>query len=109
MFRILIMECMLSGVFGAIAFRLAWAFSKNRKISWGVVGMFAIIILIFVSEKIDVRAYGEKPSDALSQIPFAINLLRDLCLVGGAWLASHVIKRREKLGLEKHPRFKDFP
>lgn len=112
MIRIMIIECILSGTFGAISFRLAWAFSKNRKVSWGVAIILGVAVLIFVPGGIDaglISEYGGKPSSTMILPPIAISIFRSLCLLVGAWLASLVVRYREKMGLERDYGFKDFP
>ncbi len=112
MLHILVIECLFSGVLGAVAFRLAWAFSSSKKVAWGVAILLAVVVLLVLPGEIDewlIRDYGGKPFHALAMSPFAVNLLRALCLLVGAWLASLAVRRRLKLGLEENPRYKDFP
>lgn len=113
MLKILVIECLLSCVLGAIAFRLAWAFSSSKAVAWGVALLLAAAVLLLLPGEMDewlIRDYGGNPFHALDVSPFAVNLLRALSLLAGAWLASLAVRRRVKLGLnENPPRYKDFP
>ena len=112
MVRILVVQCMLAGLVGAITFRLAWAFGHSRKLAWTVAIILAAVLLLVLPGTIDewmIREYGGRPSHALAQSPFAVNLLGALSLLLGAWLASLVVRRRIRLGLEEDARDKDFP
>jgi hypothetical protein len=112
MVRILVIQCILAGLLGAIAYRLAWAFGHSRKLAWTVAIILATVVLFVLPGTIDdwiIREYGGRPSQALDLGPFVVNLLGALCLLLGAWLASLVVRRRIRLGLEEEPPYKDFP
>lgn len=112
MVRILVIQCMLAGLLGAIAYRLAWAFGQSRKLAWAVAIILAAVVLFVLPGTIDdwiIREYGGRPSHALALSPFVVNSLGALCLLIGAWLASLMVRWRIRLGLEEDPPYKDFP
>src|SRR5487761_1377342 len=59
MFKILIIEGILSLLIGAVVFRLAWAFGKSNGVSWGLTAFLAVIVLIFSPGQIDSGLIGE--------------------------------------------------
>ena len=112
MIRALIIEFLLSGVIGAIVFRLSWAASKRNLMSWGVVLVVVAMTVIFIPGSIDgwhVQKYGAGFLTMPVPHPLVVQLLRSLGLIGGAWLASIVVARRKKRGFEEDRRFRDFP
>ena len=111
MFKILIIEGILSLLIGAVVFRLAWAFGKSNGVSWGLTAFLAVIVLIFSPGQIDSGLIGEYGGGrALSFLsPFLLRALRALCVLVGAWLASRVVAKRRKMGLENDEEYRDFP
>jgi len=112
MLKILIIEVLLSGVLGAILFRLIWALTRSKVGSWTGILIAAIVIMIFVPGHVDeslITEYGGKLPVSRELSPFMVNLLHCLGLVAGAWLASLAVAARKKIGLEDEPTYKDFP
>lgn len=112
MVRVILIQCTLAALLGAIAFRLAWAFGHSRRLAWAVAIILAAVVLLVLPGTIDdwiIREYGGRPSRALALGPFVVNSLGALCLLLGAWLASLVVRRRIRLGLEEDAHYKDFP
>lgn len=112
MLRILIIEILLTGIIGAVLFRLAWALTKKKTVSWASVLVLAAVIMLFVPGHIDetlIVEYGGRLPAEHDFAPVIVNLLRSLGLLAGAWLASLAIARRKQMGLEDKPPFDDFP
>jgi hypothetical protein len=112
MIRVLVIECLLSALTGAIAFRLAWAFSKNWKIAWGLTILLALLAVFQFPGILDhwlVREFQKGVPPSLPMGPFTINALHSLCLLAGAGIASLVVSWRVRLGLDEEARYKDFP
>jgi len=112
MIRILSIEILLSIVVGAVFYRLLWAFTRNKLACWIGIFSFLAIVLLFLPGHIDetlITEFGGKlpPKHQLS--PLMVNLLRCLGLLAGAFLASTVIAKRKKIGLEDKPPYDDFP
>ena len=112
MIRISIIEFLLSGLIGAVFFRLAWAFTKSTRASWGPVLVIVAVVAILVPASVDgwlVREHGAGFAATLALGPLAVDLLRCAGLLAGASLASIAVAKRKKMGLEDAPRYKDFP
>ncbi len=112
MLKILIIEILLSGVLGAILFRLLWALTRSKAGSWAGVLIASVIIIIFVPGHVDeslIAEYGGRLPVSRELAPFMVNLLHCLGLAFGAWLASLAVAARKKIGLEDEPSYKDFP
>lgn len=111
MFKILLIEGILSLLIGAVVFRLAWAFGKSKRASWGVTILLAVIVLVFSPGHIDSGLIGEYGGGRALPLltPFCLRSLRTLCLLAGAWLASRVVAKRQKMGLENDQKYEDFP
>ncbi|HVC30782.1 MAG TPA: hypothetical protein VND24_06315 [Steroidobacteraceae bacterium] len=110
MIRILIIEFMLSGVIGAVVFRLAWAFTKQTKPAWGAIIVVAIVVVLVPGSVDGWMLHEAGPS--LAREPHAslvLALLRGVALIAGAWLTSAIVAKRKRMGLEDEPRYKDFP
>ena len=110
--RILSIEFLLMFVIGAVVFRLTWAFTQKKLPCWSSVLILVAIILLLVPGHIDetlIVEFGGKtpPKHLLS--PLAVNLLRCVGVLLGAWLATTVIGKRKKIGLEDKPPYDDFP
>lgn len=63
MYKILIIEILLSGVLGAILFRFIWALTRSKAGSWTGVLIAAVIIIVFVPGHVDenlIVEYGGK-------------------------------------------------
>ncbi|WP_293650482.1 hypothetical protein, partial [Thiolapillus sp.] len=105
-------EFLLMFVIGAVVFRLTWAFTQKKLPCWSSVLILVAIILLLVPGHIDetlIVEFGGKtpPKHLLS--PLAVNLLRCVGVLLGAWLATTVIGKRKKIGLEDKPPYDDFP
>jgi len=112
MLKILSIEILLSGVLGAILFRLVWALTRSKAAAWSGVLIASAILMIFVPGHVDERLiaeYGGKLPVSYELSPFMVNLLRCLGLIIGTWLASLAVAARKKIGLEDKPSYKDFP
>lgn len=111
MVRILITEFILLALIGAIAFRLAWAFSKREKVVWGTIVVIGFLVLL-VPARLDrslIQEYGGAPP-----IPTHLSSVMDLFdhllgLLSGALAASFIVAKRVKAGLDHGSRFRDFP
>jgi len=111
MLKILIIEILLSGVLGAILFRLIWALTRSKTGSWAGVLIAAVIIIVFVPGHVDeslVVEYGGKLPISRELSPFMVNLLHCLGLVVGAWLASMAVAARKKLVLKMNRTIRTF-
>ncbi len=112
MLRVLIIEFLLTGVIGAVFFRLAWAATKNHWVSWVVVLVPAIFFSFLIQADLDADLIHELMG-ASSEIhlpsPVLVDLNRFLGWVIGAGLAAVIVAKRKKKGLEDDNPFKDFP
>jgi hypothetical protein len=110
MIRVLVIECLLGVIGGAIAFRLAWATSRNRVLSWGVVLALAVLAFFLFPDHPDrwmVREFGGVLG---SPTPGPlVRALHGFCPLAGAGLSWMVLLGRIRAGLEEERRFKDFP
>ena len=112
MLRILIIEILLTGIIGAVLFRLAWALTKKKTVAWTSILIVAAAIMLFVPGHIDemlIIEYGGKLPVEHDLAPVSVNLLRCLGLLAGAALAALAIAKRKKIGLEDQPPFDDYP
>lgn len=112
MFKILIIEILLSVILGAILFRFVWALTRSKGAAWAGVLIATILVMIFVPGHVDenlIIEYGGKLPVSPNLSPFMVNILHCLGLVAGAWLASMAVTTRKKMGLEDDPSYKDFP
>ena len=112
MLKLLFIEILLTAIFGAVLYRVSWAFTKKVVVSWAVVLIAAAAILLLVPGHLDEALVAEYTSKVLVHYelsPLMVNLLRCLGLLAGAWLASRAVAARRKRGLEDEPPYKDFP
>ena len=112
MLRVLIIEFLLTGVIGAVFFRLAWAAKKNHWVSWVVVLVPAIFFSFLIQAGLDADLIHELigASSAIHlPSPALVDLNRFLGWVIGAGLAAFIVAKRKKKGLEDDNPFKDFP
>ena len=103
MFKILIIEILLSVVLGAILFRLVWALTRSQVAAWAGVLIACITVMVFVPGHVDenlIIEYGGKFPVSRNLSPFMVNILHCLGLVVGAWLASMAVTTRKKLDLK---------
>ena len=104
MIRLLIIECLLSALLGAIVYRLAYVFLGQRRKAWIVSLITAIALGAGVSGVIDPRLLQEF-TDVTGRVwvlpHYLIQALRALAYVLGAALADRVVKRREALGFDQ--------
>ncbi len=56
-----------------------------------------------------ITEFGDKLPPSRLPSPRTLNLLRAAMMLAGAGLASRVIARRRRLGLEDKPPYDDFP
>lgn len=111
MIRILIIELIMSGVIGAVFYRLAWAFTSKHKVSWSIILIIMTALLFFVPGSIDeffMQEYGGISSTENFQ-SILVKMIRSIGLIVGAGLATIVVVWRNKKGLGQEPPFKDFP
>ncbi len=111
MINFLIIECLIVMVLGAVAFRIMWAMTKNMKISWSVMGIFALLTLFISHNVMPEGTTVQKGAQVIFIVPpLVIDFSRIFCLLLGAALTARVIAYRQKIGLEDdHPDYKDFP
>ncbi|MDA8028615.1 MAG: hypothetical protein M0Z25_06515 [Nitrospiraceae bacterium] len=111
MIRVLLVECLLGAIAGAIAFRLTFAASRSPRLCWGIALVLVSVAFFLLPSSPDpwmVRELGGVlPGSPLS--PLLVRSLHGLCVLTGAWLSWLVIRARIRTGLEENPRFRDFP
>ena len=111
MARVLLVECLLGAIAGAIAFRLSFAASRNTRVCWSVVLVLVAAAFFLLPSAPDpwmVREFGGPlPGPPLS--PLLVRSLHGLCVLTGAWVSWLVVRVRIRTGLEENPRFRDFP
>lgn len=111
MVRILLVECLLGALAGAIAFRLSFAASRSPRIGWVVALVLAAAAFFLLPSSPDpwmVREFGGLlPGPPLS--PFPVRSLHGLCVLTGSGFSWFVVRSRIRAGIEENPRFRDFP
>ena len=101
MIRIVIAECLLSGLLGAIVYRLAYAVLGRRAKAWIVALLTAIALGAGVSGVLDpylLREFAAK-SSSCHLACWLVQTLRTAVYLFGAFVADRVVKKRESLGL----------
>ncbi len=97
MARILIIEFLLGGILGAIVFRLAWEFTKSKRIAWVVVALVIVVVLVLGAGKLEyIEGWSSPPHLDLHVIAVAFGLDRAFGWLLGSGLASFIVSKREK-------------
>lgn len=105
MIRIVIAECLLSGLLGAILYRLAYAILGRRSKAWIVALLTAIALGAGVSGVLDpylLREFAAK-SSSCHLTCWLVQTLRAVAYLFGAFVADRVVKKRESLGFDHQP------
>ncbi len=106
MIRLLIIECVLSALLGAIVYRLAYAFLGQRRKAWVVALITAAALGAGVSGVIDpylLREFTDVTGKSYVLPEWLIQTLRAFTYLLGAALAHRVVKKREALGFDHQP------
>ena len=106
MIRVVVIECLLSFLLGAIIFRLTYGFLSQRRWTWLVTLITAAIFGVLVSGRIDPHLrhdFATHLPEIQSIPPWLIQTLRASVYLWGAWLSATIIKKREKIGYTDQP------
>jgi hypothetical protein len=104
MIRILLVETLLFGLLGAIAFRLSFAFIRRMAIAWAVSVLLIVMITISIGARIDpalLHEFGASPRSVLPAI--VLRAVRAAAWLLGSLLAWLAVRKRKALGMEPPP------
>ena len=89
MARILIIEFLLGAVLGAVVFRLAWGFTRSRRVAWVVVGLIAMAVALLGTRTLEFPQYwGHSKHWNARLVTLAFGLDRALAWLAGGAFAS---------------------
>lgn len=102
MLRVLIIECLLFALLGAVAFRLLYAFIARTWAVWGISLLLIALISALTSGVVDPRLVQEFGGDSLTGFsPGMLLAARAVAWIVGCVLAWLALRRRAALGLEQ--------
>ena len=105
MIRILLVEILLFGLLGAIAFRLSFAFIRRMAVAWAISVLLIVVITIFLSAAVDpqlLREWSGSPHGT-SLPAIVLRAVRAAAWLLGSLLAWLAVRKRKALGLEPPP------
>ncbi|MGC8506721.1 MAG: hypothetical protein ACP5NM_00450 [Thiomonas sp.] len=101
MLRVLIIECLLFGLFGAVLFRVLFAFIGRTWVVWAISLFVIVAISVLTTGLIDPRVAQDFGGVALAGLtPGMFQFARAVAWVLGCVLAWTVLRRRAAKGLE---------
>ena len=104
MIRILLVETLLFGLLGAIAFRLLFAFIRRMAIAWAISVLLIVVITIFLSASVDPQLLHEWGASPRSVFPaIVLRAVRAAAWLLGSLLAWLAVRKRKALGMEPPP------
>lgn len=104
MIRILLIEALLFGLVGAIAFRLLFAFIRRMAVVWAISLLLIVVITIFIGARVDPQLLHEWGGSPRSDLPaIVLRAVRAAVWLLGSLLAWLAARKRKALGLEPPP------
>ena len=105
MIRMLLVETLLFGLLGAIAFRLLFAFIRHMAIAWAISVLLIVVITIFLRADVDPQLLHEwsGSSHGASLPAIVLRAVRAAAWLLGSLLAWLAVRKRKALGMEPPP------